>query len=314
MLNEQIAKTVGPAGIDIAYERRGNAGDPTVLLIMGLAAQLVHWPTGFLDALVARGLHVVRFDNRDSGRSTHLEDAPKPDVAAALAGDLSSASYTLSDMAADAMGLLEFLGIRSAHIVGASMGAAIAQVMAIEYPDRVRSLTSMMFTTGAPSVGQMRPDVQQALFSDPPAITKEDAIEQALRRAPIIRSPAYPTPADEIARTAGVAWERDHDMLSIARQAVATVATGDRTEKLRGLSMPALVIHGTHDPICDVSGGEATAEAIPNAELLLLEGMGHDIPRVLWNRIADRIASTVQRGESRLASAAEVRVTPELER
>ena len=125
MLNEQIAKAVGPAHIDIAYEQRGNAGDPAVLLIMGLAGQLVHWPTRFLDELVSRGFHVIRFDNRDSGHSTHLHDAPKPDLAAAFAGDLSSVSYTLSDMAADAVGLLDFLGIEAAHVVGASMGCLL---------------------------------------------------------------------------------------------------------------------------------------------------------------------------------------------
>lgn len=303
MPSEQIARAVGPARIDLAYERRGAQGNPTVLLIMGLGAQLVHWPTGFLDALVSRGLHVVRFDNRDSGRSTHFHDAPKPDLAAALAGDFSSVSYTLSDMAADAIGLLDVLRIRSAHVVGASMGAAIGQMLAIEYPGRVRSLTSMMFTTGAPSVGQMSPEAMKALFSSPPPTTRQEAIEQAIRRAPIVRSPAYPASADEIASTTGLAWDRDHDALSIARQAVATVATGDRTERLRGLDIPTLVVHGTHDVICDVSGGRATAAAIPDAELLLLGGMGHDIPAALWDPIAARIAAIVQRGEARARDA-----------
>src|SRR5690606_24670278 len=137
-LNERIAKNVGPAHLDIAWEERGDPSHPTVLLVMGVAAQLVNWPLGFLEALVARGLHVVRFDNRDSGRSTHMRDAPPPDLPAAMKGDVSSASYTLSDMAADAVGLLDALSIDSAHVVGASMGGGIAQTMAIEHPARVR--------------------------------------------------------------------------------------------------------------------------------------------------------------------------------
>src|SRR5690606_29926366 len=176
MSTERIANGIGPARINLAYERRGDPGDPAVLLIMGLGAQLVHWPTGFLDVLVAHGLHVVRFDNRDSGRSTYMTEAPQPDLAAALAGDLSSVSYTLSDMAADAIGLLDHLGIARAHVVGASMGAAVAQVIAIEHPGRVRSLTSMMFTTGEAGVGQMHPDASAALFAGAPPATKEEAV------------------------------------------------------------------------------------------------------------------------------------------
>ena len=298
MLNERMTRAVGPARVDIAYERRGNPGHPAVLLIMGLGAQLVHWPTGFLDELVARGLQVIRFDNRDSGHSTHFVNAPKPDLAATLGGDLSSVSYTLSDMAADAVGLLESLGIRAAHVVGASMGAAIAQLIAVEHPGRIRSLTSMMFSTGAPGVGQMHPDTQKAVFTGPPPTNRDEAVEQAIRRAPVLRSPAYPTPIAQIAEIAGLAWDRGHDMAAMARQAVATVATGDRTDRLRHVAVPALVIHGTHDTICDVSGGQATAAAIPGAELVLIDGMGHDIPAGVWQRVADQIDAIVRRGEA----------------
>ncbi len=181
MLNERIAHDVGPSRIDIAYERRGDPAHPPVLLVMGLAAQLVSWPRGFVDRLVERGLHVVRFDNRDAGRSTHLRGAPPADLPAALRGDLSSASYTLSDMAADAVGLLDVLEVDAAHVVGASLGGAIAQTMAIEHPKRVRSLTSMMSTTGDPAVGQCHPATAKALFGGPRARTREEIVASAVR-------------------------------------------------------------------------------------------------------------------------------------
>lgn len=301
MLNEQIATNVGPEHIDIAYERRGHPADPLVLLIMGVAAQLVHWPDGFLDALLARGLQIVRFDNRDAGRSTHLHKARPADLPAALAGDLSSASYTLSNMAADTVGLLDVLGVAAAHVVGASLGGAIAQTMAIEHRDRVRSLTTMMSTTGDPSVGQVHADTMRAVFGGPSVSTREQAVERALRVDRIAGSPAYPADPDELARVAGLAWDRDHDEPSIVRQAVASVASGDRTALLRGLDVPTLVLHGLADTICDPSGGRATAAAIPNAELVLIEGMGHNIPPGLWDRVADHIAAIVHRGELRSA-------------
>jgi pimeloyl-ACP methyl ester carboxylesterase len=297
MLNERIATGIGPAGIDIAYEQRGDPADPTVLLIMGVGAQLVNWPTGFLDALVGRRLHVIRFDNRDSGRSTHFDTAPKPDLAAALTGDLSSASYTLSDMAADAVGLLNTLGIETAHVVGASMGGAIAQVMAIEHPNRVRSLTSMMSTTGDMSVGQPHAATLKELFSGPRATSREEVVQRAIRSFSIIGSPAYQTEPSDIAARAGLAWDRDHDEIATARQAVASLASGDRTDRLRGLAIPTLVIHGTQDTMCDVSGGRATAAAIPDAQLVLIEGMGHDLPPGLWDRIAYHIVAAIQRSE-----------------
>jgi pimeloyl-ACP methyl ester carboxylesterase len=299
MLNEQTASKVGPSKIDIAYERRGSPSDPAVLLVMGLGAQLVHWPDGFVDALVNRGLQVIRFDNRDSGHSTHFPDAPRPDVAAALAGDLSSVAYTLSDMAADAIGLLNTLGVESAHIVGASLGGAIAQTMAIEYPARILSLTSMMATTGDRSVGQPHPATLKTVFGGPPATTREAAMERAVRVFGIVGSPAYPSDPAAVAERAGVAWDRDHDQGAIARQAVALVASGNRTARLKELDVPALVIHGLADTLCDPSGGRATAAAIPGAELVLIEGMGHNLPAGLWERIAGHIKAVVQRGEAR---------------
>jgi pimeloyl-ACP methyl ester carboxylesterase len=299
MLNEQIAKHVGPADLDIAWEQRGNPKHPTVLLVMGISAQLVHWPLGFLQALLDRELHLVRFDNRDSGHSTHMRDAPQPDLPAALKGDSSSASYTLSDMAADAVGLLDALAIDAAHLVGASMGGAIAQTIAIEHPTRVRSLTTMMSTTGNLSVGQVHPATAQALFGSPLPHTREAFIASVLRRYEVMDSPQYPIDPAAIAEIAGLAYDRDHDEIAIARQAVATVASGDRTELLHSLDVPTLVLHGLADTLCDPSGGRATAAAIPGAELVLIEGMGHNLAPGLWQRIADHIAAVVRRGETR---------------
>ena len=286
---------VGPTGICIAYQRAGDPDAPAVLLIMGIAAQSIHWPAEFCEALVAGGLQVIRFDNRDSGLSTHMTEAPPPDLPAALAGDFSSVSYTLSDMAADAVGLLDALGIAKAHVVGASMGGAIAQTVAIEHPERVRSLTSMMSTTGNGSVGQISPEVLRELFGGPRAVTRDDVIQQMLRAVRVIGSPGYPADEGEVAAVAGLAYDRCYDPIGVARQAIATVASGDRTERLRQLSVPTLVIHGLADRMCDVSGGRATAEAIPGAELVLIEGMGHNLPPGLRVKLAERIAGFARR-------------------
>ena len=298
LLEDQRALNVGPARLEIAYQRLGDRAAPAVLLIMGVAAQSIHWPDSFCRALVSHGLQIIRFDNRDAGLSTHMRDAPVPDLQAVLAGDLSSASYRLSDMAADAAGLLDALGIDRAHVVGASMGGQIAQTMAIEYPDRVFSLTSMMSTTGNRTVGQPSPDVLRELFSGPSATTRDQFVEQFLRAARIVGSPGYPSDEAEVAETARRAFDRSNDMVATARQAVATVASGDRTDRLRKLRLPALVIHGMADRMCDVSGGRATAEAIPGTELVLIEDMGHNIPPGLRKQLAERIAEFVLRVEA----------------
>jgi pimeloyl-ACP methyl ester carboxylesterase len=296
---DRKASKVGPAGIDIAYQRLGNPDAPLVLLIMGIAAQSINWPDAFCHALVEGGLQVVRFDNRDSGLSTRLTDASPPDLPAALDGDLSSVSYTLSDMAADAVGLLDALGFRKAHVVGASMGGFIAQTMAIEHPERVRSLTSMMSTTGNMSVGQASPDAVRAVFGGPRASTRDEVIQQTLRAVRTIGSPGYPADEKEVAVAAGRAYDRCYDPAGAARQAIATVASGDRTERLRHLKVPTLVIHGLADRLCDVSGGRATAEAVPGAELVLIDGMGHNLPPGLRSQLAGRIAEFVWRAEGR---------------
>ncbi|MFO0744298.1 MAG: alpha/beta hydrolase [Myxococcota bacterium] len=298
-MSETIAQGVGPAGMRVAYERMGDPDAPMVLLVMGIAAQLVHWPDGFCAALVARGLQVVRFDNRDSGRSSHFPDGPVPNLPAVMAGDLSSVSYTLSDMAADAAGLLDALGVDSAHVVGASLGGAIAQTMAIEHPSRVRSLTSMMSTTGDTAVGKAKPETLSALFGGPPATTRVEVVARAVRAAEVVGSPGFPRDPSVVADTAGRAFDRDYDVVAVARQAVASVASGDRTPALRRLDVPTLIVHGLADTLCDPSGGRATAAAIPAAELALVDGMGHDLAPGLWPRLVDAIGAVVERGERR---------------
>jgi pimeloyl-ACP methyl ester carboxylesterase len=268
---------VGPSGIDIAYQRLGNSDAPAVLLIMGVGVRQVR-----REPSVA----IVETDDLQAA-----VDAPPPDLRAALAGDLSSVSYTLSDMAADAAGLLDALGVGQAHVAGASMGGQIAQTMAIEHPDRVRSLTSMMSTTGNPTVGLPAPDVLREVFSGPPAVTRDDVIGQMLRAVRAVGSPGYPGDENEIAARAGRAYDRCYDPIGTARQAIATVASGDRTDRLKQLKVHTLVIHGLADRMCDASGGRATAEAIPGAELVLIEGMGHDLPPGLRPQLAARIVN-----------------------
>ncbi|MEU8465763.1 alpha/beta fold hydrolase [Streptomyces sp. NPDC029003] len=296
-MSEQKAFEVGPSGIEVAYERFGDPRDPAVLLIMGIALQMLGWPEGFCAELAGRGVQVIRFDNRDVGLSSHFPDAPVPDVRAALAGDLSSVSYDLSDMAADSIGLLDALGIDGAHLVGLSMGGAIAQTAALEHPGRVRSLTSMMSSTGDPRVGRPKPEALGAL-AGPVATEREEVVERMVRTVRVLGSPGFPFDEAAVRDRARRSFDRAHDPLGVARQAVAAIASGDRTARLASLTVPTLVIHGSDDVMCDVSGGRATAGAVPGAEFVTFEGMGHDLPRALWPEIASLITDLVRRAEA----------------
>jgi pimeloyl-ACP methyl ester carboxylesterase len=295
-MTQSEIKRAAAGGIEIAYQGFGDPADPPVLLVMGLATQMLGWPDGFCEALAERGHFVVRFDNRDIGLSTHLQGAPPPDVLAAFAGDTSSASYTLSDMARDTAGLLDALGLDSAHLVGASMGGMIAQTVAIEHPELVRSLTSIMSTTGDPSVGQ---GTQQALgvLLAPPARTREEALERTVATYRVIGSPGFEFDEAGLRERARLSYDRAFDPLGVGRQLLAILASGSRRERLGEIRVPTLVIHGAQDPLVQVSGGRATAAAIPGAELVVIDGMGHDLPRELWPEITGRIAALVERVE-----------------
>jgi len=286
-------ETVKANGIEIAYETFGDPGARPLLLVMGLGAQMIVWQDEFCTAIAERGFHVVRFDNRDAGLSTHMHDAPEPDVAAAMGGDYTSATYTLDDMADDSVGLLAELGIDAAHVVGASMGGMIAQTIAIRHPQRVLSLTSIMSTPG-PRVAPPTEAAAAALMA-PPATSREEAIERAIAATKVIGSPGFPPDEEWIAESAGVAYDRAFDPPGFARQFVAIQASGDRTEQLGGVRVPTLVVHGADDPLVTLPGGEATAAAIPDAELVVIPGMGHNLPRQVWPQVVDAIVRTADR-------------------
>jgi pimeloyl-ACP methyl ester carboxylesterase len=290
-VTEEMAKA---GDVEIAYERFGDPGSPTILLVMGLGVQMLGWDERFCAMLADRGFQVVRFDNRDVGRSTWFDDAPPPDMMAAMAGDFGSASYQLTDMAADAVVLLDTLGVGDAHVVGVSMGGMIAQTLAIEHPERVLSLTSIMSTTGDPEVGQPSPAALQALMA-PPASSPEGLADGAVAIYSAIGSPGFEMDEERVRTHALASWDRGYNPLGVARQLVGILASGDRTPRLRELDVPTQVIHGANDPLIDRSGGEATAAAIPGASLELIEGMGHDLPEALWPRYADLITANAAR-------------------
>jgi pimeloyl-ACP methyl ester carboxylesterase len=285
-------------GIDIEYETFGDPTDPVMLLIMGLGGQLIAWDADFCNRLAAHGFRVIRFDNRDVGLSTKIEAGPVPDIMAVIQGDRSSVSYSLEDMAADATGLLDALGIEKAHIVGVSMGGMIAQVVAIDHPDRVLSLASIMSTTGDPSVGAPTPEAMAVLMRPPPQ-ERDDVIAGEVETHKAIGSPGFPVDEERTRRRAAAAYDRSFYPQGVARQVAAVVAASDRTEGLSHLDVPTVVIHGTADPLVTPSGGEATAKAVPGAELIMVEGMGHELPPGAWETVVEAVVRNVAKAGSR---------------
>lgn len=280
-------------GIELEYDTIGNPADPALLLVAGLGAQLIEWQEDFVHQIAEHGFHVIRFDNRDVGRSSWLDELPVPDIAALLAGT-SAAPYSLGDMGDDAAALLDALRIPAAHVVGASMGGMIVQRLVIDHPDNVWSMTSIMSTTGDPNVGQLN-EATVAALSGPPASDRESAITAAIAGYRVLGSPGFPVSDEELRARAEATYDRGYHPAGSARQLAAVLTASDRTEALHKVTVPTTVIHGEADPLVDISGGKATAAAIPGAELLTIPGMGHDRPRGAWPRIIDAIVTNAQR-------------------
>ena len=273
-------------GIDLAYDTFGDPSAPSLLVIHGLGAQMTDWPAGTVEGLVDQGYHVITFDNRDQGESTWLDDSGEPDVAALLFDPTIPVPYQLSDMAADAAGLLDALGIDSAHILGMSMGGMIAQQLAIDHPARVRTLTSIMSTPSI-AIGPPTPEALTSLLVPVPE-GREAVIEQSVAGSRVISSPGFPFDEAGVRQRATAHYDRGHHPVGTLRQMAAILASPDRTSGLVGLDLPALVIHGADDPLVTLPGGEATAAAISGSELWIIEGMGHDLPAALLPDICAR--------------------------
>jgi len=280
-------------GIELEYDTFGDPADPVLLLIMGLGTQMTAWDPRLCALLAERGFHVIRYDNRDAGLSTQFDQLPEPDVFAILGGDTSTAPYVLADLAADAVGLLDALGIERAHVVGVSMGGMIGQELAINHPERVLSLCSIMSTTGDHAVGQPSHEALAAILA-PRGADREQSIEGGVSVLRVIGSPAPELAVTDewrYQRTAA-AYDRAYRPTGGARQFAAIVASPDRTQGLGKLAIPVLVMHGDQDQLVNLSGGEATAAAVPGAELIVFPGLGHDLPEPLWPAFAEAIAST----------------------
>jgi pimeloyl-ACP methyl ester carboxylesterase len=260
-----------------------------MLMVMGLAAQMIAWDDELCGQLAGRGFHVIRFDNRDVGRSTHVRGRP-PTAWQLAVRSRKPARYTLADMADDAAGLLRELDLGPAHVVGASMGGMIAQTLAARHPESVRSLVSIMSTTGRRWVGQPALRMLPLLLRRP-SDDREAAIERTVKVFAAIGSRGLPQDPDRIRGMAERSWDRDHDPRGPGRQLAAIIASGDRTRELGRIAAPTLVIHGSDDPLVRPSGGRATARAISGARLVTIEGMGHDLPRAAWPQIVHEVAA-----------------------
>ena len=287
--------TIHVNNVDIAYETQGDPGNPPILLIMGLGMQLISWPTAFCDGLERQGFYVIRFDNRDSGLSSKLHHLGKPSTLLALIKMAFhiplKAGYTLDDMAADAIALLDALAIERAHIVGASMGGMIAQIIAARYPEHTISLTSIMSTSGRRGLPGPTKAARKVLFSRPPAANNQQAvINHFVNTMKVIGSPAYPVAHEVLQERITESVQRSLEPVATTRQLLAIGASGDRVDLLKTVRVPTLVIHGSDDPLLPVACGRETAELIPNAVLQEIDGMGHDLPDGLNDHLSQLIA------------------------
>jgi pimeloyl-ACP methyl ester carboxylesterase len=299
-MHEQFAD-VGN-GITLCYETFGDPSAPPVLLVMGLGTQMIAWDTRFCEDLASRGFFVVRFDNRDTGRSTRLDGAHVPGLAEIALRRIPNPAYKLADMALDTVGLMNALALESAHVVGVSMGGMIAQTIAARRPERVLSLTSIMSSTGSRWRGQPALRTYRQ-FLRPVSTDRATYIAQTAALFEIIGSPGFERDDDDLRSLLAAMYDRGHDPGSVSRQLAAILASGDRTAELRRITAPTLVIHGTADKLVAPSGGRATARAIPGARLLKIEGMGHDLPRGAWPQIIDAIVENTRRAPAALTPA-----------
>jgi pimeloyl-ACP methyl ester carboxylesterase len=289
-------------GIDIEYESFGLEGDPLILLIMGFAAQLIFWPEALCQGLAAEGFRVVRFDNRDVGKSTHLARLPAPDpralLAEVMAGKRPDVPYSLDDMANDAMGLMDALGVERAHLVGASMGGMIAQLVAINHPARAKSLVSIMSTTGRRDLPPGDRETLSVLFSAPKSMRRDDLIDASILVQKALSSPGFPVSEAEMRLTAERRTDRaPFDPACLARQSAALIAAPPRNALLKQVRCPALVIHGADDPVIPAAAAKDTAESIPGAKLVIVPGMGHDFGPRLVPVYLKHIGDFVQKAE-----------------
>ncbi len=292
--------------IEICYETFGDPADPALLLIMGLGTQMLAWHEDFCTQLAERGYFVIRHDNRDIGHSTRLDGARTPSLKQLLTRDKRAATYTLADMAGDSVGVLDHLGIDKAHIVGASMGGMIAQTIAIRFPHRTLSLVSIMSNTGGRWHGQPQLSMYAVLLKPSPR-DREAFINHGVEMFTKIGGSGYEPDIEDLRDIATRSYDRGHDPQGSQRQLAAIIADRDRTPLLRRLKIPATVIHGAEDKLVRPSGGRTTANAIPGAKLLLIDGMGHGLPRGAWPQIIGAIDETAQAGEATAAALTPVR-------
>ncbi len=285
-----------PGGLELCYQTYGDPSARPLLLVMGLGGPMTWWPDALCARLADEGFFVLRYDNRDSGRSTHLDEhrVTQAQVVAAFLGRGTAAPYSLSDLARDGFGLLDHLGLERAHVTGLSMGGMIAQTMAVEEPQRVLSLTSLMSSTGRRRVGWQDPSLLPHLLQRP-ARTRTAYVERSVEFWRRIASPDYADDDLVALERAEVTWERGVSYAGAARQTLAVLTQPDRTAALGRLRMPSAVVHGLADRMVHVSGGRATARAIPGADLHLVPGMGHDLPTRLFELLTDVVTTTAGR-------------------
>lgn len=282
-------------GIELAYQELGEPDGEPILLVMGLATQMIHWDLGFCELLAAEGFRVVRFDNRDIGHSTYV-DRGVPGRTAMLLGLRRGLAYTLEDMADDVAGLIEHLGLESAHVVGASQGGMIAQVLGYRRPERVRSLGLIMTGSGKRVASVPRLRALGVLLSRPPR-DRDSYVDAVVRTFKVIGSPSYPPDERRLRELVAAGFDRGNNPAGAARQLHAITASGDRSPKLRGVRAPTVVIHGDRDPLVRPSAGRSVAAAIPGARLVMVPGMGHDLPREVWPLISGEIVANARRTE-----------------